>query len=156
MDRIGVVWVDYAIYLTSGVVVLSTLALIFVLARRSGTNTLRLVLVGLVVVGVAATLWTRPERFREMGDDMTFAVVDGRLQTEELTIGLCLSIFRRVGPLSFIVGNDLFPGEDWDIGPPDACEASGHIGAISLPDSVRSGSWVLCDYATCQRLLREP
>lgn len=64
-------------------------------------------------------------------------------------------MFRLIGSLSFIVGNDLFPGEDWNRGPTNACDASGDSGTINLPDSVRSGPWMLCDYVTCFPLIRD-
>lgn len=147
-------WIDYAIYLTTGVVLASRFVVIYVLARRSSSTALRLVLVVLAVVGSIATFLVRPERFREMGESLVIAEVDGRPRTEVELIGLCLSIFRKVGPLSFIVENDLFPGDNWDRGPVRACEASGHSGKIYLPESVRSGNWILCDYAGCHPLIR--
>jgi hypothetical protein len=110
--------------------------------------------VGLLVVGLVGTALVRPERFRETGEELTLVQVDGRFQADVADIiGLCLSVFRQIGPLSFIMGNDLFPGEDWDRGPTNGCEASGHTGTIGLPDSVRSGDWILCDYARCHELI---
>jgi hypothetical protein len=60
-----------------------------------------------------------------------------------------------VSYLTFIVGNDLFPGDEWNRGPFAGCDASGHSGSINLPGSVRAGNWMLCDYAKCHRLVRE-
>ena len=148
-------WVGYAIYVTTGLVLISVIALIVVLARKRAGAGVVITLLALVLVGVVATVFVFPERFREMGEDLVVVEVGGALQTDVDLTGFCLSIFRQVGPLSFITGNDLFPGDDWDRGPYSECEASGHSGAINLPDSVRSGEWMLCDYATCYRLSRD-
>ena len=148
-------WIDYAIYPTTGVALVSLIGLVVVLARGRGTRLTRLVFVGLLVVGLVTTPLSRPERFRETGEDLAIVQVDGRFQADVADIiGLCLSVFRQIGPLSFIVGNDLFPGTDWDRGPTNGCEASGHTGTIDLPDSVRTGDWILCDYARCHELIR--
>jgi hypothetical protein len=148
------VWIDYAIYLTTGVVLASLVGLVVVLARGRGTGSTRLVCVGLLVIGLVGTVLVRPERFRETGEELAIVEVDGRFRTDVAgIIGLCLSVFRQVGPLSFIVGNDLFPGGEWDRGPTNGCEASGHTGSIDLPDSVRTGQWMLCDYVTCHDLI---
>ena len=110
-------------------------------------------LVVLIVVGTPATILVRPERFREPGEDLLIVEVDGSLQTEVAMIGFCLSVFRRIGPVSFIVGNDLFPGDAWNRRPFNGCEAVGLMDAvINLPASVRSGDWMLCDYVSCHRL----
>lgn len=109
-------------------------------------------LAGLFVLGLVATPLVRPERFRDTVEALVVTEVAGQPQTEVEIIGLCLSIFRQIGPLSFIVRNDLFPGDAWDRGPYSGCELSGHSGTISLPDSVRSGDWMLCDYFTCHEL----
>ena len=84
--------------------------------------------------------------------------VEGSYQTEEVegVIGQCLSLFRQIGPLAFIVANELFPGGDWERGPSNTCEAVGLLNAeINLPDSVRTGEWMVCDYSTCFPLVRE-
>ena len=146
-------WVDYAIYVTTGLVLLAGIALIVVLARNRARPWAVFTLVALVLVGLVATVVVRPERFREMGEDLVVVDVGGALQTEVDLIGFCLSVFSQVGPLSFIVGNDLFPGDAWDRGPYTGCDASGHSGAIHLPDSVRSGGWMLCDYVSCHQLI---
>ena len=147
-------WIDYAIYLTTGVVLVSLVGLVAVLARGRGIRS-RLVFVGLLVIGLVGIPLSRPDRFREAGEELAIVQVDGGLQTDVADIiGLCLSVFRKIGPLSFIVGNDLFPGGHWDRGPTNGCEASGHTGTIDLPDSVRTGDWMLFDYARCHPLIR--
>jgi hypothetical protein len=87
-----------------------------------------------------------------MGEDLVVPEENGRLKTEIELIGSCLSVFGRIGPVSFIVGNDLFPGDAWNRGPYTGCDASGHSGVIYLPVSVRSGMWMLCGYVSCHRL----
>jgi hypothetical protein len=152
------VWVDYTLYLTTGLVLLAGISLIVVVARKRTGAGWVIALVLVLVVGLAGMVLVRPERFREAGEELLIVEVDGSYQTEEVaaTIGLCLSLFRQVGPLSFIVGNDLAPGETWDRGPFNACEAVGIMDAeINLPDSVRSGEWMLCDSSTCFPLARE-
>jgi hypothetical protein len=145
-------WIDYAIYLTTGLVLLAVIGLIVVLARnRAGRGTV-IGLVVVLVVGLLGTFLARPERFRTPGDELLIVEVDGALQTEVALIGSCLSIFRRVGPLSFIVGNDLFPGDTWDRGPFSGCDDVGNSGAVKLPASVESGEWMLCDSSTCHPL----
>ena len=146
-------WIDYAIYLTTGVVLLSLVGLVVVLARRRGTRSTRLVFVGLLVVGLIGTLLSRPERFRETGEPLTVIETDASLHTEVDQIGTCLSVFRKIGRLSFIMGTALFPDQNWDRAPYTVCETSGFSGTIDLPDSVRSGDWMLCDYATCHELI---
>lgn len=147
-------WLDYGLYLSTSLVLIAVIALIVIAIRnRAGLRT-QLLFVALLLIGLVATPLLRPERFRERGEDLV--VTEGRdgPQTEVTDIiGLCLSVFRRLGPLSFIVGNDLFPGEDWDRGPTNACDASGHRGTVDLPDAVRSGDWMLCDHATCRQLI---
>jgi hypothetical protein len=152
------VWVDYTIYLTTGLVLLAGIALIVVVARkRAGAGTV-ITLVLILVVGLVGMVLVRPERFREPGQELLIVERDGSYQTEDLgaMIGLCLSLFRQIGPLSFIVGNDVVPGDDWERGPSNSCEAVGLLDAeINLPDSVRSGEWMLCDHNTCFPLARE-
>jgi len=147
------VWVDYTIYLTTGLVLLAGIALIVVVAwKRAGAGVV-VGLVALLVIGVVATVLVRPERFREMGEDLQIVEVDGAFQTEVALVGQCLSLFRRLGPLSFITGNDLFPGDDWNRGPFDSCEAVGFMDAdIYLPASVASGDWMVCDHSFCHRM----
>jgi hypothetical protein len=152
------VWVDYTIYLTTGLVLLAGIALIVVVARKRAGAGIIIALVLILVVGLVGMVLVHPERFREPGDELVIVDVDGSYQTEEVaaTIGLCLSLFRQVGPLSFIVGNDLVPGETWEHGPFNTCEAVGIMDAvINLPEAVRSGEWVLCDHSTCFPLARE-
>jgi len=151
------VWVDYTIYLTTGLVLLAGIALIVVVARTRTRAGIVIALVSILVVGLVGIVLVRPDRFREPGEELLIVEVDGSYQTEEVeaVIGLCLSLFRQVGPLSFIVGNDLLPGENWGRGPFSGCEAVGIMDAeINLPDSVRSGEWMLCDTSTCFPLAR--
>ena len=148
-------WVDYTIYLTTGLVLLAGIALIVVMARQRAGAGIVIALVLILVVGLAGMVLVRPERFRAPGHELLIVEADGRPQTEVALIGRCLSVFRQLGPLSFIVGNDLFPGDAWDRGPFTDCEASSHSGAIHLPVSVRSGAWMLCDSSTCHPLTRE-
>jgi len=89
------VWVDYAIYVTTGLGVLAVIALIVVLARKRAGAGVVITLFALVLVGVVATVFVRPERFREMGEDLVVVEVGGALQTEVDLIGFCLSIFRQ-------------------------------------------------------------
>jgi hypothetical protein len=111
-------------------------------------------LVVLLIFGLVAMALVRPERFREMGEDVMVVELDGSHQTEAGLIGSCLSVFRRIGPLSLIVANDVLPGDDWDRGPFNGCEAVGHLDAdIHLPESVGSGDWMLCDAFTCHQLV---
>ena len=150
-------WVDYTIYLTTGLVLLAGVALIVVLARKRAGIGVVIALVLILVVGLAGMFLVRPERFRAPGEELLIVEVDGSYQTEEVaaTIGLCLLLIRQIGPLSFIVGNDLLPGENWDRGPFNGCEGVGHLNAeINLPDSVRSGEWMVCDTSTCLPLTR--
>jgi hypothetical protein len=148
-------WLDYGLFLSTGLVLVAVIALIVILIRnRTGLGP-QLLFVALLVIGLVATPLLRPERFRELGEDLVVTEGGAGPQTEVADIiGLCLSVFRQVGPLSFIVGNDLFPGEDWDRGPTNACDASGHRGTVNLPEAVRSGRWMLCDHATCHQLIR--
>ena len=151
-------WVDYTIYLTTGLVLLAAIALILAVARKRAGAGIVITLVVLLAVGLVGTVLLRPERFREPGQELLIVEVDGSYQTEEVEalIGLCLSLFRQIGPLSFIVGNDVAPGDDWERGPSNSCEAVGLMDAeINLPDSVRSGEWMLCDHNTCFPLARE-
>jgi hypothetical protein len=152
------VWVDYVTYLTTGLVLLAGIGLVLVMIRDRARAWAMIALAAVILVGVVATVFVRPERFREPGEDLQIVEVEGSHQTEEVaaTISSCLSLFRRVGPLSFIVGNDLLPGENWDRGPFNGCEEVGHLNAkINLPDTVRSGEWMLCDTSTCFPLARE-
>jgi hypothetical protein len=61
-------------------------------------------------------------------------------------------LFRRLGPLSFITGNDYFPGDQWNLGPFAGCDDAGNGGLVSLPSAVRNGEWILCDPSTCYPL----
>jgi hypothetical protein len=152
------VWVDYTIYLTTGLVLLAGIALIVVVARKRAGAGIVIGPVLILVVGLVGTVFVRPERFRDPGQELLIVEVDGSYQTEEVaaTVGLCLSLFRQIGPLSFIVGNDLAPGENWDHGPFNGCEGVGFVDAeINLPDSVGSGEWMLCDDSTCFQLERQ-
>ena len=109
-------------------------------------------LIALILVGVVATALARPERFRQSGVDLAVVEVDGALQTKVAQFGLCLSLYRQIGPLSYIVGNDLFPGDGWDRGPFDGCEAVGLIGSVKLPPSVLAGDWMFCGQSFCHQL----
>jgi hypothetical protein len=146
------VWVDYVIYLTTGLVLLAGIGLFVIVIRNRGGSGVSITLVVLLVIGLVATPLVRPERFRDTGEDLVVVQGDGTAQTRVDQIGGCLSVFRQLGPLSFIVGNDLFPGDDWDRGPSSDCEASGHSGMLNLPNSVGSGGWMLCDHSTCYPL----
>jgi hypothetical protein len=147
------VWVDYAIYLTTGLVLLAGITLIVVVVRDRAHPWAVITLVALILVGVVATVFVRPERFREPGEDLQIVEVDGAYQTEVALVGQCLSLFRRLGPLSYITGNDLFPGDNWNRVPFDSCEAVGFMDAvIYLPASVASGDWMLCDHSLCHGL----
>ena len=151
-------WVDYTIYLTTGLVLLAAIALILVVARKRAGAGFVIALVLVLVVGLVGTVLLRPERFREPGQVLLIVEVDGSYQTEEVEAmtGLCLSLFRQIGPLSFIMDNDVVPGENWDRGPFNGCEAVGIMDAeINLPDAVRSNEWILCDHSTCFPLARE-
>ena len=151
-------WVDYTIYLTTGLVLLAGIALIVVLSRKRGGAGVVIALVLILVVGVVGMVVVRPERFRDPGQELLIVEVDGSYQTEEVeaVIGQCLSLFRQIGPLSFNVGNEVFPGGDWERGPLNSCEAVGIMDAeINLPDSVRSGEWMVCDHNTCFPLARD-
>ena len=149
-------WVDYALFLTTGLVLLAATVLIVVVVRKRARAGLVIALLLLLVVGLLGIVLVRPERFREPGEELLIVEVDDSLQTDVAMIGQCLSLFRKIGPLSFIVANDVVPGEDWERGPFNGCEGVGHLDAhIYLPESVRSGEWMLCDYATCFPLARE-
>jgi hypothetical protein len=147
------VLVDSAICLTTGVVLISAVGLVVILVNGWGTWVSRVVLIALLLAGAVGTYLARPENFRaETGPTLPIVEVGGAPEVEVDLIGSCLSLFRRVGPLSFIVGRDFFPGGSWDRGPVSFCELMGQGGSINLPDSVRSGEWMLCDYATCYPL----
>lgn len=147
-------WVDYAIYVTTGLVLLAGIALIVVVVRNRAGAGVVIGLVALLLIGVVATALVRPEQFRESGDELQIVEVDGAFQTEVALVGQCLSLFRRLGPLSYITGNDLFPGGDWDRKPSNNCEAVGFMDAdIYLPASVQTGEWMLCDHPFCRRLM---
>jgi hypothetical protein len=147
-------WIDYAIYLTTGIVVLAGISLIVVGIQNRGSRGMVIGLTVLLVIGIVATALVAPERFRQPGEDLQVVEVDGGFQAEVSLVGQCLSIFRRFGPVSFITGSDFFPGGDWDRGPSNGCEAVGHMDAdIYLPSSVDSGDWVLCDHSFCHRLM---
>ena len=124
-------WVDYAVYLTTGLVLVAAIVLIVVVVRNRARPWVVITLIALVFVGLAGLVLVGPERSREMGEDLVVAEENGRLQTEVELIGSCLSVFRRIGPVSFIVGNDLFPGDTWNRGPYTGCDASGHSGDLS-------------------------
>lgn len=109
--------------------------------------------IALLLIGLVATALLRPEFVRERGEDLVVSVGAGGPTTEVEQIGTCLSVYRKIGPLSFIMGTALLPAEGWDRGPYNGCDASGHSGVINLPRSVRPGSWMLCDYATCHVLV---
>ena len=146
-------WVDYALYLTTGLVLLAAIVLIVVVVRKRARAGLVIALLLLLVVGLLGIALVRPERFREPGEELLIVEVDGSLQTDVAMIGQCLSLFRKIGPLSFIVANDVVPGEDWERRPFNGCEGVGLLGAhIYLPESVRSGCG---DFATCFPLARE-
>jgi hypothetical protein len=148
------VWIDYAIYLTTGVVLVSLVSLVVFLARGRLARSTWVVLSMLLVIGLIGTVLVRPERFRVTGELLTVIDSDGSLRTEVDQVGTCLSVFRRFGPLSFIMGTALIPDQHWDRAPYSVCETSGFSGTIDLPDSVRTGEWILCDYATCHPLIR--
>ncbi len=150
-------WIDYAIYLTTAVVLLSVAGLVLILATGWGTWVSTVVTVGFLLAGLAGTFLLRPENFRsEIGSELTVLEVGDNLEAHVDSIGLCLSVFRRVGPLSFNMGNDLYPGDDWDRQPMSSCELMEILdGTITLPDSVRSGDWMLCDYSACYAIANE-
>lgn len=62
-------WIDDAIYLTTGVVLLSLVALVVVLVRNRGTLAPQLVLVGLLVIGPVGTSGRTEETQRDRGRD---------------------------------------------------------------------------------------
>ena len=147
-------WIDYAIYLTTGLALLSVVGLAVVVVRNRASVPTRVVLMVLLAVGLIGTVLVRPEGFRETGEPLSVSETAGSLYTEVNQIGTCLSVFRRIGPLSFIMGTALFPDQNWDRAPYTGCDASGLSGTVDLPDSVRTGDWMLCDYATCHPLIR--
>jgi len=61
------VWVDYTIYLTTGLVLLAGIALIVVVARKRAGAGIVITLVLILVVGLVGTVLLRPERFRGQG-----------------------------------------------------------------------------------------
>ena len=152
-------WVDYTIYLTTGLVLLAGIALIVVVARKRARAGVVIALVVILVVGLVGTVLVRPERFRDPGQELLIVEVDGSYQTEEVsTRSACVSRFsvRSVrSRSSWATTSSLAIA--WDRGPFTGCEAVGVIrdAAINLPDSVRTGEWMVCDYSTCFPLVRE-
>jgi hypothetical protein len=146
-------WLDYVLYLSTGLVLIAVVALIVILIRNRAGLGIQLIFVALLLIGLVAASLLRPELFRERNEDLVVTEGEAGPQTEVELIGFCLSIFRQIGPLSFIMGNDFFPGGDWSQGPVNGCDASGHAGVVNLPDTVRSGDWMLCDYANCHQLV---
>jgi hypothetical protein len=147
-------WTDYAIYLTTGAVVLAGVGLAYVIAWGRGGWIASVVSVSLILVAGVGTYLVRPENSRmSTGSSLVVVDTDRGLEADVEWIGLCLSFFRRVGPLSYITGSDLFPGGNWDRRPVSSCDAMGVSGSVRLPDSVRSGNWMLCDYSKCYQLV---
>ena len=60
--------------------------------RNQAKATTRIILLGLLAVGLVVTPLVRPERFRKAGEELIVSQVDGQLETEVELIGLCLSI----------------------------------------------------------------
>ena len=77
-------WVDYTIYLTTGLVLLAGIALIVVVARKRAGAGVVIALVLILVVGLVGMVLVRPERFREPGQELLIVEVDGSYQTEEV------------------------------------------------------------------------
>ncbi len=77
-------WVDYTIYLTTGLVLLAGIALIVVVARKRAGAGIVIALVLILVVGLVGTVLVRPERFRDPGQELLIVEVDGSYQTEEV------------------------------------------------------------------------
>ncbi len=146
-------WLDYGLWVSTLLVLVALIALIVIMIRNRAGRGLHLLFVALLLIGLVATPLLRPERFRDLGEDLVVTEGAGGPRTEVEQIGLCLSVYREIGPFSFIMGHSLFPGGDWTRGPVEFCEAVGMGGVISLPESVRSGEWMLCDYATCHQLV---
>lgn len=144
-------WFDYGIYVSTGLVLIAGLTLIVMMIRNRGGRGARLVLIALLLIGLAATPLLRPELLRERGE-VLIVTESPRPTTHVEMIGTCLSVFRKIGPLSFVMGTALLPDESWDRGPYNGCDASAFSGVINLPVTVRSGRWMLCDYATCHEL----
>ena len=146
-------WLDYGLFVSTGLVLIALVLLIVLLIRNRASRGSQLFFVALLLIGLVATALLRPERFRERGEDLVLTEGDAGPQTEVELIGTCLSVFRQIGPLSFIMGTAIFPDESWDRGPYSGCDAAGLSGDIDLPEAVRSGEWMLCDYATCHQLV---
>ncbi len=146
-------WLDYALFLSTGLVLLAVVAVIVSLTRESAGRGSRIVLVALLLIGLVATALLRPEQFRERGEDLVVTATPDGPTTEVDQIGTCLSLFRRIGPLSYIAGTAFLPDESWDRGPYSGCDAAAFSGVLRPPETVRSGEWMPCDYATCHELL---
>jgi hypothetical protein len=56
------VWVDYAVYLTTGLVLVAAIALIVVLVRNRARPWVVITLIALVFVGLAGMVLVGPER----------------------------------------------------------------------------------------------
>ena len=147
-------WIDYWIYLSGAISLLGVIGLGAAIGWGKGGRRIRLVLVLLVVTFGIVSYAVRPENFRSLEPGVLVAEIKGGFVTQVGWVGQCLSLYRTVGPVSFIVGSDLFPGGTWDRRPVSSCEAMGVNGPISLPDEVRDGRWMLCDYSHCYPLVR--
>ncbi len=146
-------WLDYGLFLSTGLVLVAVVALIVILIRNRAGRGLQLIFIALLLIGLVATPLLRPERFRGRGEALVVTTGAVGPQTEVEQIGTCLSGFRQIGPLSFIMGTAILPAQGWDRGPYSGCDAAPVSGVINLPESVRSGEWMLCDYATCHELV---
>jgi NhaP-type Na+/H+ or K+/H+ antiporter len=81
------VWVDYALFLTTGLVLLAATVLIVVVVRKRARAGLVIALLLLLVVGLLGIVLVRPERFREPGEELLIVEVDDSLQTDVAMIG---------------------------------------------------------------------
>ena len=125
-------------------------------AKRFVVTTAFALTVAAVGVGVLANLFT-PRTFLFGAPPMEAVLETDTLSgspTVVVNTGDCLTLYRSLGPVSFATAHDLYPGGEWDKRPTRVCTARGwHPGTVFLPDSVFSGSWVLCDWDRCYRLV---
>ena len=91
-------WVDYAVYLTTGLVLVAAIVLIVVVVRNRARSLVVITLIALVFVGLAGLVLVGPERSREMGEDLVVAEENGRLQTEVELIGSASPSSAGSGP----------------------------------------------------------
>jgi uncharacterized membrane protein YqjE len=73
------VWTDYAIYVSTLLILLSLVGLIVVAIRNRARVVAQVVLLALLVVGLAATPLVFPERLRETGEPLNVVEVEGVL-----------------------------------------------------------------------------